>query len=382
MAVSANLPLIKMIITSYIIKKLLSQFVMVMIVFLAIIWLGQLVKLLDLVLNKDLSLMLFIKVIIYSSATYIPFILPIVIYITVVLVYKKLALEGEIVTLQAAGKGNLALLKPVLIVALLLMLPTYVFWFLISPLAMAEAKDIIKSSEMKGLAIKLLNEKTFITTGGNTTYMAETENGNFKNFFFFSDNEDGTIRVITANTGVLAGQQNPTISLKHGRQHLWYVDDAQKPQQSRQQVLHFSDYSMDINTFINQKMTEQKARIRKKHRELMLHEMFDDRRSDEIKIMAHQRITLPLLIIINAVIAVIIYICGYKGRGCNNSKLLYYSIAVMLLLFISIYLPKNNILPSFYMTIILMYLIPILLFLWSCLQLLLPTIKMKNYYYR
>src|SRR5258707_5199510 len=83
----------------------------------AAIWLAQSLRLIDLIVNRGLSISVFLYLALLILPRFLDIVLPIGIFIAVLFTYAKLSTESEIVVMRAAGLGPGGLVKPAAILA-------------------------------------------------------------------------------------------------------------------------------------------------------------------------------------------------------------------------------------------------------------------------
>jgi lipopolysaccharide export system permease protein len=85
----------------------------------ALIWLTQSLRFVELVVNRGLSLLVFLRLTSLLIPSFIAVILPITTYVVIQFVYQRLATDRELTVMRAAGLSPWALARPALAVALL-----------------------------------------------------------------------------------------------------------------------------------------------------------------------------------------------------------------------------------------------------------------------
>src|SRR6266849_2816993 len=83
----------------------------------AAIWLAQSLRLIDLIVNRGLSVDIFLYLALLILPRFLDIVLPIGVFIAVLFTFNRLAGESELVVMRSAGLSHLALAKPVLILA-------------------------------------------------------------------------------------------------------------------------------------------------------------------------------------------------------------------------------------------------------------------------
>ncbi|MDW8445417.1 MAG: LptF/LptG family permease [Acetobacteraceae bacterium] len=105
--------------TRYVLRQLVLGLVAVTFGLGLLVWLTQSLRFLDLVLNRGLSLGVFLELTLYMLPNFIAVVLPVTTFIVVLAVYHRLENDRELVVMRGAGLGPLALARPALIVAAL-----------------------------------------------------------------------------------------------------------------------------------------------------------------------------------------------------------------------------------------------------------------------
>lgn len=91
----------------------------------ALIWLTQSLRFVDLVVNRGLSLLVFLRLTSLLIPSFIAVILPITTYVVIQFVYQRLATDRELTVMRAAGLSPWTLARPALAAALLATLLGY-----------------------------------------------------------------------------------------------------------------------------------------------------------------------------------------------------------------------------------------------------------------
>src|SRR5205085_10237755 len=99
----------------YILWQCLTMMVFVTAALSAAVWLAQSLRLVDLIVNRGLSVELFLYLALLILPRFLDFVLPIGAFIAVFFVFNRLTLEAELVAMRSAGPGPLALARPVFV---------------------------------------------------------------------------------------------------------------------------------------------------------------------------------------------------------------------------------------------------------------------------
>src|SRR5438105_12005969 len=101
----------------YIFWQCLSMMVFVTAALSAAVWLAQSLRLIDLIVNRGLSIELFLYLALLILPRFLDIVLPIGAFIAVLFVFNRLTSESELVVMRAAGLGPLVLARPVFMLA-------------------------------------------------------------------------------------------------------------------------------------------------------------------------------------------------------------------------------------------------------------------------
>ena len=101
----------------YILRQCFGVMVFVTAALSAAIWLAQSLRLIDLIVNRGLSIEVFLYLALLILPRFLDIVLPIGVFIAVLFTFSRLTAESELVVMRSAGLSHLALAKPVLILA-------------------------------------------------------------------------------------------------------------------------------------------------------------------------------------------------------------------------------------------------------------------------
>lgn len=227
----------------YILRQSLSIMLFVTAALSAAVWLAQSLRLVDLIVNRGLSIELFLYLALLILPRFLDIVLPIGAFIAVLFVFNRLTSESELVVMRAAGLGPLALARPVLMLAgigfaVLMSLSAY---FL--PASNREFKDM--QFEIRNRFVSaLLQEGTFTTISDKLTIYigGRDERGQVTGLLISDDRDPQQPVTILAERGAFAddAQASRIIMVNGSRQS---YDRAI----GKLSVLTFDRYTLDLN---------------------------------------------------------------------------------------------------------------------------------------
>ncbi len=155
-------------INRYIYLQVLSTALFVSGVLCATVVLVQSLRLLDLIVNRGLSLFSFAWMVMLMTPRLLSYMLPITVFIAILTCYRRLSAESELVVMKGMGFSDWKLQYPALLVALTLTLLGYALNLWIVPMSHARlSEEIIKNKSNWSTAI--VQEGKYMNLGNRVT---------------------------------------------------------------------------------------------------------------------------------------------------------------------------------------------------------------------
>jgi len=349
--------------TRYILRQTLGTTLFVTAALSAAIWLTQSLRLVDLIVNRGLSIELFLYLGILILPRFVDIVLPIGIFISVLFTYNKLIAESEIVVMRAAGMSQFGLAKPAFILSGIGVVILFALSAYFLPTANRAFKDLQFEIRNK-LVSAVLQEGTFTTISDNlTVYVRKRDaNGEMTGFLVQDERDKEKPITIIAERGAFVETDSGTrVFLVNGNRQ--QMDRAT----GKLSVLTFEKYTLDLSD--GQGATT--VRIREPQ-ERYLGELFfpaanettstaSEQNASEVRtfrnslrLEGHQRLIVPLTAIAFAVIPLVTLLYGEFNRRGQIRRIL---LAVVLaLLFETLDLGLRNLAVRYPAGIVLMYL--------------------------
>src|SRR5437660_8646959 len=101
----------------YILRQCFTMMIFVTAALSAAVWLAQSLRLVDLIVNRGLSVALFLYLALLILPRFLDIVLPIGAFIAVLFVFNRLTSESELVVMRGAGMGPFTLARPVFVLA-------------------------------------------------------------------------------------------------------------------------------------------------------------------------------------------------------------------------------------------------------------------------
>jgi len=310
----------------YILWQCLSMMIFVTAALSAAVWLAQSLRLIDLIVNRGLSIELFLYLALLILPRFLDIVLPIGAFIAVLFVFNRLISESELVVMRAAGLGPLALARPVFILAggAFLVLLSLSAYFL--PASNREFKDL--QFEIRNRFVSaLLQDGTFTTISDKLTIYigGRNERGEIIGLLVNDDRDPQQPVTILAERGAFAdsGQGSRIIMVNGSRQRFERAT-------GKLSILTFDRYTLDLDT-----MRDAPGVRFRDAQERFLGELFwpppelNPMTRASFLVEGHQRLVIPLSVFSFVTIALACLLSGeFNRRGQLRRVLLAVALAL------------------------------------------------------
>lgn len=310
----------------YILRQLVGPFVLFASGLMALVWLTQSLRVIDLIVNKGLSLGTFLFMSVLLLPTFMGVILPVALFCALLFVYNRLAADSELVSLRAAGVSPWALATPAILLATAVAVLSYASTMYLTPnshRAFKERQFVLRGDHSS----VLLRDGAFnALTDDLTVYVrARGAGGVLEGILVHDSRTPGKPVTMMAESGVLARtDQGPRFILANGNRQ--QVDRKT----AALSYLHFERYTMDLGGVFEAAGTRWRE-----PRERFIHELFSPMEDDattrrhrgKFLAEAHNRIVSPLFAYMFAAIALAALLSGELDRRGQWRRILAASVA-------------------------------------------------------
>jgi lipopolysaccharide export system permease protein len=234
----------KRILTLYIIREIVSLFLLGIAVFTLILLMGRLIKLTDLVIARGVPLADVSRMILYLMPSFLVFTIPMAFLLAVLLAFGRLSADNEITVIKSGGLSLAQLMPPVLACAIVAALLTLVASTVGVPLGNTAFKrislDILKQN-----AVATIQEKVFWDDIPGIVLYAEhyDEQNRVLKGVLIHDGRDQTrpmtIFAADGRMGCAPSQQDICLVLSNGSIHA--------PGKEEYRLANFSEYVMVLS---------------------------------------------------------------------------------------------------------------------------------------
>jgi lipopolysaccharide export system permease protein len=275
----------------YILRQCFGVMLFVTAALSAAIWLAQSLRLIDLIVNRGLSIDIFLYLALLILPRFLDIVLPIGAFIAVLFTFNRLTSESELVAMRSVGLSHLALARPVLILAgiAFLMLMSLSTYFL--PASNRAFKDL--QFEIRNRFVSsLLQEGTFTTIADKLTIYIRNrdDRGEVTGLLIHDNREPKQPVTILAERGLFADTPaGGRIVMVNGNRQQFDVETR------KLSILTFDHYTLDLGSLHDAPV----VRFREAQ-ERFLNELFspppeaDPALRSSFLVEAHRRLLIPL----------------------------------------------------------------------------------------
>ncbi len=306
--------------TFYIMRQIIGPLALFTLLLTSVVWLTQALGMLDLVINRGQSAVIFIQLTGLIIPTLLVIILPIAFFTATLYALHKLNNDSELVVMWAAGVSRVQLATPVLITAFGVMLLTYACSLYFMPAGQRALREkVIEIRADIGAAI--LQEGAFTTpSAGLTVFIRELGIGGEIRGILVHDSRNA-LQPVTylAESGVVA--QTPDgarLIMENG--NVQQSDDNGE----RLSMLQFDSYVFNLDQFTGPPNTIERETSERYLPELLYPEMSGPGQETRRYLYwaeGHDRLSSPLYCIVFALIALAATATGHLGRSSYAMRL-------------------------------------------------------------
>jgi lipopolysaccharide export system permease protein len=304
----------------YILRQCFGVMVFVTAALSAAIWLAQSLRLIDLIVNRGLSIEVFLYLALLILPRFLDIELPIGVFIAVLFTFNRLAAESELVVMRSAGVSHLALAKPALIlagIAFLILMSLSAYFLPASNRAFKDMQFEIRNRFVSSL----IQEGTFTTIADKLTIYIRSrdERGEVVGLLINDNREPQRPVTILAERGLFADTPaGSRIVMVNGNRQQF------DPETRKLSLLTFDRYTLDLDSLHDAPI----VRFREAQERFLDELFFPPADTDPALrlgfiIEAHQRILIPLSALSFSVIPLACLLPGeFNRRGQLKRALL------------------------------------------------------------
>jgi lipopolysaccharide export system permease protein len=231
--------------TRYILRQTVGITLVVALVFTAAVWLVESLRLIDLIVNRGLSLGLFLYLAMLILPRFVDAVLPIAVFIAVLFTYNRLITESELVVMRSAGASQASLARPAFmasVAAMVVLLAMSVYFLPASTRAFKDLQFEIRNK----IASVLLLEGAFNTISDSVTIYvrARDAQGDLSGIVIYDSRDRAKPMTMVAEHGAFVEtEQGPRLLMVNGSRQTY--DRAT----GHLSILTFDQYTLDLDKY-------------------------------------------------------------------------------------------------------------------------------------
>lgn len=230
--------------TRYILRQCFGVMVFVTAALSAAVWIAQSLPLIDLIVNRGLSVGVFLYLAVLILPRFLDVVLPIGIFIAVLFTFNRLTGDSELVVMRGAGLSPMALARPVLILTAIAFLALMSLSLYVLPVSSQAFKDL--QFEIRNRFVSsLIQEGTFTTISDKLTFYIRSRDGNGDVVGLLINDSRDPQRPIT-----ILAQRAAFVDTAAGSRIVMLNGNRQQfdPQTHKLSILTFRRYTLDLES--------------------------------------------------------------------------------------------------------------------------------------
>jgi lipopolysaccharide export system permease protein len=275
----------------YILRQCFGVMIFVTAALSAAIWLAQSLRLIDLIVNRGLSIDVFLYLAALILPRFLDIVLPIGVFIAVLFTFNRLTAESELVVMRSSGLSHVALAKPVLMlagIAFLVLMSLSVYFLPASNRAFKDLQFEIRNR----FVLSLIQEGTFTTISDKLTiYVRSRDDRGEVTGLLINDsrNLQRQVTIVAERGAFVDSPAGSRIVMVNGNRQQFDTETR------KLSLLTFESYTLDLDTLHDAPV----VRFREPQ-ERFIDELFFPPKDVEgslrqgFVVEAHQRILVPL----------------------------------------------------------------------------------------
>lgn len=322
------------IISKYILKEIMAPFGVTVLVFTLIFLIGNLMQLIEMIVQKGVSLWDIVRLLGYTLPFLFVYIIPMAFFISILLGFLRLSSDNEVTALKASGVGFFQLLPPVFTLSLAAYLLTSFMAMVAQPWGEHSLKSLIFNIAVVQAKVTL-KERVFNDDFKDLVFYIQkvSSEGQMENVFIYDQRQKDLPQTILAEKGwLIPNPRERSLNLRLENGTIYNVTLSSKSAQN----INFKTY--DLILPLEQMISAQEKR-EKSETELYLHELKEkirqtspgEKKYNVYQIEYYKKFSLPFACLVFGMIA---FPLGLQSRLSGRSWAVIFGGAVFLIYYL------------------------------------------------
>ncbi len=305
--------------TRYMLRQTLLVMLSVCLVFSSAVWLVQALRLIDLIVNRGLSIGVFLHLAILIMPRFIDVVMPIAVFVAAQFVYNKLTAESEMVVMRAAGVSSMTLAAPALITGVIGMIILYSLSLYLLPASNRAFKDL--QFEIRNrFASVLIQDGVFNTITDKLMVYVQSrdDNGDLRSILIYDERQpDKPVTVFAERGAVANAADGPRLLLVDGTRQQRDLTNGHLS------VLSFQQYTLELDNLSGAPGTRDRE-VDERYTGELIHDLKTDQEPDwrrAVQLEFNMRLAGPLAALTMAALPVACLLTGEFNRRGQSRRI-------------------------------------------------------------
>ena len=296
----------------YILRQVAVATLFIAVTLTVVVWLTQSTRFFKLILNRGLSLDVFLELTSLLVPSFLLITLPIALFLATVFVLTKMLNDRELVVMRSAGMSDLGLAEPVIALGVLGTMVCYFISLYLLPASFKQFRDL-QDDVRSNFSVRLIQEGAFTNFGDKLTIYVRERVGDEVRGVLVQDNRDKarTVTMMAERGTVTFSETGPRVLMGRGNRQ------ERDRETGKIATLYFERYSFDFA------LGKPRRRVYVKPNERFLGELLspggnpgDRRNRSKLIAEGHNRLIAPLYALTLPILALVIMLAGqFNKRG-------------------------------------------------------------------
>jgi len=297
------------IINRYLFKEIIQPFGIVLFILTFVLLMGKILQLMDLMVNKGVSLVDIAQLILFLLPSFLVFTIPISLLISILIALGRLSSDNEITVLKASGLSLYRITPPILLIASLSFLLTSLTTLFLVPYSNTATKSLLFNVARNKASIGI-KEKVFNADFNGIVLYAEKVpyDGRFMEGVLVSDqrtsDEPGTI--IAEKAFLVSDQKSMAVTLRLENGSTYFV--AKNMKNFRKMDFKYYDINLDLSSTLKEAQKIRTKAIKEMTPRELINKLKNSKLSDKIyresAIELYKKFSIPFSCIVFSILAV------------------------------------------------------------------------------
>lgn len=296
----------------YILRQVAVATLFIAVTLTVVVWLTQSTRFFKLILNRGLSLDVFLELTSLLVPSFLLITLPIALFLATVFVLTKMLNDRELVVMRSAGLSDLGLAAPVIALGVAGVMVCYFISLYLLPASFQKFRDL-QDDVRNNFSVRLIQEGAFTNFGDKLTIYVRERVGDEVRGVLVQDNRDKarTVTMMAERGTVTFSETGPRVLMGRGNRQ------ERDRKTGKIATLYFERYSFDFALGKARKRGYVKPNERFLGGLLRPGDSPDDRRNRSRLIAeGHNRLIAPLYALTLPILALVIMLAGqFNKRG-------------------------------------------------------------------